>query len=163
MWISNFLIPDSKVWKIRPSTFLLVAKLAMGIWLALAPATLAYMFCRLQEITTSKEPGYSPVALPLLLHRFGTLFQEVASNKVKNYLPGLVFIANALPIDIGAFEARKIFMRMEKSRYTLNHRPSRRCLPTMKTMTNTGLMGRSYNNSNLIFWRFVCIVPSGCP
>lgn len=65
MWISNFLIPDAKVCRIRPSTFVSIVKLAMGTRLALVSAVLVHIYCRLREMVTYKASGYSSVAMPL--------------------------------------------------------------------------------------------------
>lgn len=92
MWITHFLIPEEQDGQIRPSTFLLVLRLAGGFECAGA-CSLSKSLSKLREMVLSKKPGKIAVALPLhfifrLLHWcFNNLFREMASNQLKNLVP----------------------------------------------------------------------------
>lgn len=156
-------MPDAKACFIRPSTFLQALKLAMGARLALAPAALAFIYNRLRDIVSVKEPGHNTMSLSLLIiyawlhHRFGALFQEAALNWMKTHFPGLIYLADASSIDWGPFETKKIFMKVERSSFTLEHRMIKMCLLLVKSAIDMKLSAPSYTNTHTIFWWLVSI------
>lgn len=105
----------------------LFANLKTGYGGSFAPTVLAFIFNRFRAIVEAKEPGHSSVVLPLpiiyvwLRHHFGALFQEAAPNRMKYYLPGTISIDYVVPIDWGHFDARRMFMRVERSQFTPEH------------------------------------------
>lgn len=169
LWLSRSVIPDRKACFVRPSTFLPASRMAVGQHLVIAPALLAYIYNMLNIIVTSNNPSQVMVSLPLpIIHvwlhlHYGSLYQKVANNVMKSFMPSLIYIVGASPIDKSPYEFRKIFTKNFSCPVNVKHRILKRCLPTTKATKDYSFMGLGFQNTNPIFAWLVSIRPRWLP
>lgn len=118
-WLCYFVIPYKYLNRIRWEISFAANKLAQGVQVSLAPATLANLFRSLRGAYTADSPGVIDTFIPLhyLFGWFNLQFQElysiVTSKSMKSKLPLLIHIALAFPICFRDFHACLLFRKSE--------------------------------------------------
>ncbi|KAJ8445786.1 hypothetical protein Cgig2_000966 [Carnegiea gigantea] len=114
-WLSHFVLPHGKE-VIRPKTFEMVALMASGQQISLAPIVLGYIYHGLREAASDPDhPGKANTIFPIhyvigwLAELFPSLYHRRPNSDCLGDFPSLVYYAGLLSRKLSLPQARRVF------------------------------------------------------